>query len=282
MISKILKGGKPSHELSADIQKVSVNLSQLISLKSVKQKRREGTQKFCHPKKQWRVDAKNSGRRKQCRLPVSYKDIQPTVSRKPRLPVSSDIDPDSFFLDGSASAHPNDWLLKLATAPEDIKYQMSFPAYFSRTSLTISETSSHFQPLFTEPKIGLATGHHTADMAKAITWNVNPGHPVVITVDRPVYGLGKQLQWIFPEEFRDFVWMLGPLHIEQNFIKAIGDWLEGSEWTKIYEYSSNNSPGKGNSFLSCEGVAGIKRSQYAHQVSLAALVILGNEAFQAQ
>ena len=76
--------------------------------------------------------------------------------------------------------------------------------------------------------------------------------------------------------------MLGPLHIEQNFIKAIGDWLEVSEWTKIYEYSSNNSPGKANSFLSCEGVAGIKRSQYAHQVSLAALVILGNEAFQAQ
>ena len=52
MISKILEGGKLSHELSADIQKVSVNLSQLISLKSVKQKRREGTQKFCHPKKQ--------------------------------------------------------------------------------------------------------------------------------------------------------------------------------------------------------------------------------------
>ena len=64
-------------------------------------------------------------------------------------------------------------------------------------------------------------------------------------------------------------------------MKAIGDWLEGSEWTKIYEYSSNTSPGKANS-LSCEGVAEIKRSQYAHQVSLAALFILGNEAFQAQ
>ena len=76
--------------------------------------------------------------------------------------------------------------------------------------------------------------------------------------------------------------MLGPLHIEQNFIKAIGGWLRGSGWTKIYEYSSNTSPGKADSFLSCAGVARIKRSRYEHKVSLAALVTLANEAFQAQ
>ena len=95
---------------------------------------------------------------------------------------------------------------------------------------------------------------HAANMAKAITENVNPGQPVVITADQPVYALGKKLQWIFQDEFRDFVWMLGPLHIEQNFIKAIGDWLEGSGWTKICEYSSNTLPGKADNFLSCAGV----------------------------
>ena len=58
--------------------------------------------------------------------------------------------------------------------------------------------------------------------------------------------------------------MLGPLHIEQNFIKAIGDWLEGSGWTKIYEYLWNTSTRKADSFLSCAGDAGIKRSRYAH------------------
>ena len=36
-----------------------------------------------------------------------------------------------------------------------------------------------------------------------------------------------------PDEFRDFVWMLEPPHIEQNFIRTISDWLEGSGWTKI-------------------------------------------------
>ena len=69
----------------------------------------------------FRVDANNSGRKKQGKLPVSYTDIQPTVSGKPEPPVPSDIDPDSFFLDGSASLHPNEWLLKLATEPEDVK-----------------------------------------------------------------------------------------------------------------------------------------------------------------
>ena len=62
----------------------------------------------------------------------------------------------------------------------------------------------------------------------------------------------------------------------------IGDWLKRSGWAKIYEYSSNSSPGKADSFLSCAGVVGIKRFRYAHQVSLTALVTLANEAFQAQ
>ena len=60
-------------------------------------------------------------------------------------------------------------------------------------------------------------------MVKAIMENVNPGQPVVITADQPANVPGKQLRWIFPDEFVDFVWMLGPLHIEQNFIKVIGD-----------------------------------------------------------
>ena len=48
LISMILEGEKPSRELSADLQKFSVNLSQLIRFNIVKQKRQEGTQKFRH------------------------------------------------------------------------------------------------------------------------------------------------------------------------------------------------------------------------------------------
>ena len=137
-------------------------------------------------------------------------------------------------------------------------------------------------PLIIQPVTAPAIVPHAANMVKAIIENVNPGQPVFITADQPVYAPGKQLQWIFPDEFRDFVWMLGPQHTEQNFIKVIGAWLEGSGWTKIYEYSSDTFKGKADSFLSCADVAGIKSSRYAHQVPLAALVTLANEAFQAQ
>ena len=98
---------------------------------------------------------------------------------------------------------------------------MSFSAYFSRTSDTVFKTRSHLLPLITETVTAPATVLYAANMVKATTENVNPGQPVVITADQPLYALGKQLPWIFTDEFRDFVWMLGPLHIEQNFKKAI-------------------------------------------------------------
>ena len=50
LISIILEEGEPSRELSVGLQKVSANLSQLIRFNSVKQKHREGTQKFRHSK----------------------------------------------------------------------------------------------------------------------------------------------------------------------------------------------------------------------------------------
>ena len=128
----------------------------------------------------FRVDASNSGRRKRGKFPVSYTDVQPTVSGKPEPSASSDIDPDSFFLDGSASAHPNEWLLQLTTEPEDVKDRMSFSAYFSRTPDAVFKTSRHLLLLITKPVAAPATVHHAANMVKAITENVNPGQPVVI------------------------------------------------------------------------------------------------------
>ena len=79
----------------------------------------------------------------------------------------------------------------------------------------------------------------------------------------------KQLQWMCPTEFKDIVWMLGPLHIEQVFIKAIGDWIENSGQAELYGYLNINSNGRVHSFSICSGDAGIKGSRYAHQLTLA-------------
>ena len=79
----------------------------------------------------------------------------------------------------------------MATKSEDVKYQISLSAYFSRISDTVFKTSSHLLPLITDPVIAPASVHHAGNMVRAITENVNPGQPLVITADQPVYALGK-------------------------------------------------------------------------------------------
>ena len=34
------------------------------------------------------------------------------------------------------------------------------------------------------------------------------------------------------------MWMLGPLHIKQVFIKVIGNWLENGGWADVYDYAN--------------------------------------------
>ena len=63
------------------------------------------------------------------------------------------------------------------------------------------------------------------------------------------------------------------------FMSAIGDWLEGSGWTDVFEKVKMSTVGRIECFLSGSKV---KRSRYAHQVSLAALVTMSNMVFKSQ
>ena len=75
------------------------------------------------------------------------------------------------------------------------------------------------------------------------------------------------------------IWMMGPLQTEMAFISAIGDWIEGSGWVYIFKRSKMNTVGRFVSFLD---VINVKRSHYAHQVTLASLAYLSNIAFKDQ
>ena len=88
-----------------------------------------------------------------------------------------------------------------------------------------------------------------------------------------------QVQWLLPEQYKNVEGMMGPLHIEMAFLNAIGHWLEGSGWVIIFERARMTTLGCIDSFLSGSK---IKRSRYAHQVSLAALIKLARQAFEAQ
>ena len=87
------------------------------------------------------------------------------------------------------------------------------------------------------------------------------------------------MQWLLPDEYNDVVVMMGPLHIEMTFLNAIGDWLEGSGWVTIFKRRRMTTVGCIDSFLS--GLK-IKRSRYAQQISLAALIKLLRQVFEAQ
>ena len=72
---------------------------------------------------------------------------------------------------------------------------------------------------------------------------------------------------MFPDEFKSFVWMMGPFHIEMTFMAAIGDWLERSGWTEIYEVSKVSTSGRIDSFINGKEV---KRMRNSHAGTLSA------------
>ena len=72
---------------------------------------------------------------------------------------------------------------------------------------------------------------------------------------------------------------MGPLHVEMAYMSAIGDWVDGSGWLEAFEKANISTTGRIESFLRGSKV---KRTRYAHQVSLATLARLSQNAFKNQ
>ena len=119
---------------------------------------------------------------------------------------------------------------------------------------------------------------HCMEIIKQLTKHLNQSQKqIIITGDQPVYTLGKKVQWMFPDQFRDVMWMIDPLHIEMVFLDAIGNWLDGSGWTSIFERAKITTTGQIESYLSGNKV---KQTRYTHQVSMALLIHLSFLSFQ--
>ena len=50
----------------------------------------------------------------------------------------------------------------------------------------------------------------------------------MITAEQPVYAIGKQVQWLYPDEYSDdkVFMMMNPLYIKVNFLNLLGNLLE--------------------------------------------------------
>ena len=130
-------------------------------------------------------------------------------------------------------------------------------------------------PLLEESINSPAMVRHCANVLIRITNYLNANQTTLVTADQPVYALGKQIQWRYPNEGNIF-WMLGGLHIEMTFMSAIGNWLNGSGWVEVFEHGSRFTLARVESFLYGNKV---KRCRYAHQVSLAIFLQLLQEVY---
>jgi len=217
------------------------------------------------------------------KLPQSYTCILPTKDAKPEPCNRKEHQTDPFF--NVRQGGVEKWITKLkkldlSNDGRDGGGGDSFACFFAEKSThKMPRTSSTLLPLLEESINSAAMVRHCMNLLINLTNHLNHGQVTVVTADQPVYALGKQVQWRFPETYKNTLWMLGPLHIEMAFLNAIGDWLEGSGWIQALEKGNISTTGRIESFLSGKKV---KRTRYAHQVSLAVLLKLAEEAFKEQ
>lgn len=59
---------------------------------------------------------------------------------------------------------------------------------------------------------------HTMKIVNFLLKEVNPGQVSIISISQPVYAIGKQMQWHYPNLYGvdKFVMMMGLLHFEIN------------------------------------------------------------------
>ena len=157
---------------------------------------------------------------------------------------------------------------------------LSWGAYHSRQQRSPIRPKCYtaMMPLFHESAHTASMIRHSMTLVNRATEYLNPGQTPVIVFDQPLYALAKEIQWTWPDAFGEgkFVVMLGGLHLEMAALKTIGKLLDGSGWTDALTIADVYSSGKADS---CLQASHVKRTRYAHQVTLATLAKLQEDEF---
>ena len=136
---------------------------------------------------------------------------------------------------------------------------------------------SSLMPLFPDQAKSVAMIRHSMDVIEKAVGQLNPGQIPVIAMDQPLFTIGKQIQWNWPERYGEdkFILMFGGLYIEMAFLKLIGNWLKDSGWVASLVEGKVASSGRAESFLKATSVT---RARRAHQVTVCSLYILLKKA----
>ena len=152
--------------------------------------------------------------------PASFIDQpSPPVQRIPDLPLNIQ----------ALLQNQLNWLNKVNLTQDD-SVKITWSSHFSMFSKDkpFEVSISSLMPLLRDQAHDVATIKHSLEKIKEAVFFLIPTQGPVVTLDQPLFALAKQIQWTWPNEFENFVFILGGLHIEMTLLKVIGQILSNS------------------------------------------------------
>ena len=135
----------------------------------------------------------------------------------------------------------------------------------NRFNVKMMNDISSIMPLIREKVNTLDTQFHCMEIIKNTVSVINEG---LTPVDQPVYALSKQIQWRFPELFRDYFCLFGALHVEKSLLVIHGEFIKGSGLSNVLGKCNLSVIGLENTLVNATD---IKRARYAIQVAACAV-----------
>lgn len=221
-------------------------------------------------------------------LPEFYANVPPFTLKMPVDPPPSHVQNDNNSnLHNSAVEEETSWMKTVQSAvigDDTPSASISWGAYHAakqETEDAVDRTPgiSSLLPLFHEPSKSPAMIKHAIDVLMNAINFLNPGQIPVVALDQPLFAIGKQIQWKCPLQYGEnkLTLMLGGLHTEMAFLKAIGSIVRDSGWTDVLVDANIATSGVADSFLSASHVT---KTRYAHQVTVCALFNQMNTAYE--
>ena len=219
-------------------------------------------------------------------LPKSYTDVPPISLSNDVIPIIADQQLHALPAEKNDDQRHKLWLehvraeLAKEQTEDQVNMDISWSAFFATLQLSVPKPPAIISllPLFRDSAHSPSMVKHGMDIIREVTHHVNPGQIPVLTVDQPLYAIAKRIQWKWPDEYgqRQYVVLMGGLHIEMAMLKVIGDWLDGSGWTYVMIAGNVTTEGRASNV---QKGSHISRGQWAHQVTSAALYILLHRAY---
>ena len=182
---------------------------------------------FQHPKEDcpnepFILDINSDFEHEKATLPSFYTNIEPTKDGKPRPPATHATSMSTG--DRKVIEEAEEWLSKLISPEIPLSERISFSGFYSKKEIsTQHKCINELLPLLEHSFKSLGMVNHCMMLVEKLVSSINSHQDPVITADQPVYALGKQIQWMYYDRFKNFVWMMGFLHVEMGLSNAIGD-----------------------------------------------------------